>query len=157
MQKPASVMVWYGGASVPLCLHGWSAYMWKYTIDAEAYVGILRVNTTTFPRIFCCQQRLLQRNSMSISAGQCQASFCTWVTTEWLRRHRCVCLDRPACSPDLSPIENVWRIMKRRIRQRRPQTVEQLKSCIHQEWAKIQFAKLQQLISSVPKWLQSVN
>ena len=46
--------------------------------------------------------------------------------------------------------------MKKRIRKRRPQTVEQLKSCIHQEWAKIKLAKLQQWISSVPKRLQSV-
>ena len=61
-------------------------------------------------------------------------------------------LDWPACSPDLSPIENVCRIMKRRIRW----TVEQLKSCIHQEWTKIPLAKRQQLISSVPKRLQSV-
>lgn len=36
-------------------------------------------------------------------------------------------LNRPACSPDLSPIENVWRIMKHKIWSRRPQTVEQLK------------------------------
>ena len=34
--------------------------------------------------------------------------------------------------------------------------VEQLKSCIHQEWAKVPLAKQQKFISSVPKRLQSV-
>ena len=61
----------------------------------------------------------------------------------------------PACIPNLSPIGNVWRIMKRRIRQKQPQTVEQLKSCIHHGWEKNPLAKLQRLISSVPKRLQS--
>ena len=78
------------------------------------------------------------------------------VITAWLRRHRVRVLDWLYCSPDRSSIENVWRIMKRRIRQWRPRTAEQLKSCIDQEWAKIPLAKLQQLISSVPKRLQSV-
>ena len=60
---------WYGGASVPTA---WYTYLHicEGTIDAEAYVGNLErhaaVKTTTFPR-----------NSMSISAGQCHASFCT--------------------------------------------------------------------------------
>ncbi|KAI3351324.1 hypothetical protein L3Q82_005868 [Scortum barcoo] len=57
----------------------------------------------------------------------------------------------------LSPIENVWRIMKKRkIRQRRPRTVEQLKLYIKQEWERIPPTKLQQLVSSVPKRLLSV-
>lgn len=53
-------------------------------------------------------------------------------------------LDWPACSPDLSPTENVCRFMKRRIKELQPQTIEQLKSCIQHEWAKIPVTKLQQ-------------
>ena len=119
------------------------------TIDAEAYVGILeRHMLPSRRRLFPGTPCLFQQDNARPHSAR--------VTTAWLRRHRVRVLDWPACSPDLSPIENVWRIMKRRIRQRRPRTVEQLKSCIHQEWAKIPLAKLQQLISSVPKRLQSV-
>jgi len=38
-----------------------------------------------------------------------------------------------ACSPDLSPTENIWFLMKRKIRQRRSRSVEQLELYIKQE------------------------
>ena len=145
VQKPASVMVWgcisaHGMGDLHIC---------EGTIDAEAYVGILeRHMLPSRRRLFPGTPCLFQQDNARPHSAR--------VTTAWLRRHRVRVLDWPACSPDLSPIENVWCIMKRRIRQRRPRTVEQLKSCIHQEWAKIPLAKLQQLISSVPKRLQSV-
>lgn len=50
----------------------------------------------------------------------------------------------------------VWGIMKRKIRQRKPQTVQQEKSSIKQEWERISSTKLQQLESSVPRRLLSV-
>ncbi len=61
-----------------------------------------------------------------------------------------------ACSPDLSPIENVWRILKRKMRQRRPRTVAHLKTCLQEEWDKITPETLHHLVSSVPKHILSV-
>ena len=78
------------------------------------------------------------------------------VTPAWLHSKRVQVLDWPACSQDLSPLENVWHITKRKMRQRRPRTVEQLKSYIKQEWQRIPLTKLQKLVSSVPKCLLSV-
>ncbi|KAF7651236.1 hypothetical protein LDENG_00113580 [Lucifuga dentata] len=37
------------------------------------------------------------------------------ITNAWLRKKRVQVLDWPACSPDLSPTENVWHIMKHTI------------------------------------------
>ncbi len=78
------------------------------------------------------------------------------ITKSWLRRKRVRVLDWPACSPDLSPIENVWRILKRKMRQLRPRTVAHLKTCLQEEWDKITPETLHHLVSSVPKCLLSV-
>ncbi len=59
----------------------------------------------------------------------------------------------PACSPVLSPIENVWRIWSAKMRQRRPRTVAHLKTCLQEEWDKITPETLHHLVSSVPKRL----
>ena len=55
------------------------------------------------------------------------------VTTAWLC-WRVWVLNRPACSPDLSPLENIWHIIKQKICQRRLQTLQQLETYIGQEW-----------------------
>ncbi len=59
-------------------------------------------------------------------------------------------------SRSFTTIENIWRIIKRKMRQRRPKTVEQLEACIRQEWDNIPIPKLEQLVSSVPRRLQTV-
>ena len=47
--------------------------------------------------------------------------------------------DRPAQSPDLNPIENVWRIMKQYIKARAyfPGTVHQMRKAVQEEWDRL--------------------
>lgn len=65
-------------------------------------------------------------------------------------------LEWPACSSYLPLIENVWHIMKSKIRQMRPRPVEQLKLYIKQGWERTLLLKLQEWVSLVPKCLLSV-
>jgi hypothetical protein len=50
----------------------------------------------------------------------------------------------PANSPDLNPIENVWRMLKHKVAKRSPHNMTDLRQYIEEEWAGmsvVEFAK----------------
>ncbi len=145
VQKPASLMVWgcisaYGMGSL---------HVLEGTMNAERYIKLLEQHMLP-SRWFIFQGRpcvFQQDNAKPHTAA---------ITTAWLSSRRVRVLNWPACSPDLSPVENIWRIIKRKLRQRRPQTLQQLETYIRQEWDQIPTPKLQKLIILMPKRLQTV-
>ncbi len=48
-------------------------------------------------------------------------------TKSWLNDHGVGVLDWPANSPDLNPIDNLWGIVKRKMRNKRPKNADELK------------------------------
>ncbi len=145
VQKPGSVMVW-GFVSA---LGKGNLHFCDGTINAEKYIEILEHNMLPSRRhLFQGRPCIFQQDNAKPHSAH--------ITKSWLRRKRVRVLDWPACSPDLSPIENVWHILKRKMRQRRPRTVAHLKTCLQEEWDKITPETLHHLVSSVPKRLLSV-
>lgn len=63
-------------------------------------------------------------------------------------------MDWPASSPDLNPIENVWKLLKDNIQKREnfPRTVDELKASLREEWSKFNVSVLRE--ESKRYWMQ---
>lgn len=75
----------------------------------------------------------------------------------WQESRSLVKLEWPANSPDLNPIENVWRLLKDDVQLRhRPKNVEQMKAALEVAWKGIPAEKLESLVSSMPERIKAV-
>ncbi len=104
VQKPASLMVW---GCMSACGMG-SLHIWKGTINAERYIQVLEKH------MLPSRRRLFQGRPCIFQHDNARPHTAS-ITTSWLRRRRIRVLKWPACSPDLSPIGNIWRIIKRKM------------------------------------------
>ncbi|XDV44771.1 hypothetical protein PO909_013011 [Leuciscus waleckii] len=78
-------------------------------------------------------------------------------TKEWLRKKHLKVLEWPSQSPDLNPIENLWRELKVRIAQRHPRNLKDLEKVCMEECAKIPAAVCANLVKNYRKLILLVN
>ncbi|KAI4895759.1 hypothetical protein NFI96_024053, partial [Prochilodus magdalenae] len=60
-------------------------------------------------------------------------------------------LDWPSMSPDLSTIEHLWGILKRKVEERKVSNIHQLHDVVMEEWKRIPVATCEALVNSIPK------
>ncbi len=72
-------------------------------------------------------------------------------TKSWLNDHGVTVLDWPANSPDLNPTENLCGIVKRKMRDTRPNNTDDLKAAIKATWASVTPEQCHSLIASMPR------
>jgi transposase len=74
----------------------------------------------------------------------------------WKADHGVEVIDWPANSPDLNPMENVWAVLKDRLRKRRYSSLIGFKRCISEEWKKLSVEYAQNLSLSMTRRCQAV-
>jgi hypothetical protein len=77
---------------------------------------------------------------------------------KWLKEHNVIIFPHPPTSPDLSPIEPVWHILKKHIREFQPQPslYEQLCNAICEAWDQITVDEINQFMDQMSEVVDTV-
>ena len=125
IKYPQSVMVWgaMSAAGVPLCFI-------KGRVNAASYQKILEhFMLPSAEKLYEDEDFIFQHDLAPAHSAK--------TTGKWFTDHGITVLNWPANSPDLNPIENLWDIVKRKLRVTRPNTVDELKAAIEASLASI--------------------
>ena len=139
---PKRLMVWGGISAMgptPLALV-------QGNIGATKYVEILNDYFLPTARAFYGEQFTLQQDNASPHTAQS--------TRLWLGTNVPTVLDWPANSPDLSPIENLWGIIKNSVEKENAQNVAEFQRQVIEKWDTIPVDTLIHLIDSMPMRLE---
>ncbi len=140
-----SVMIWAAMSSAgvgPLCFL-------KSTVNAAIYQEILEhCMLPSADKIYGDADFIFQQDLAPAHTAK--------GTKSWFNDHGVTVLDWPANSPDLNPIENLWGIVKRKMRDTRPNNADELKATVKETWASIPPQQCHKLITSMPRQIEAV-
>jgi transposase len=77
-------------------------------------------------------------------------------TMRWFQENGIEVLDWPGNSPDLNPIENLWRQLKMEMAKDKPGNIQQLRNSITKAWYLLPVSTCRSLVKSMPRRIKSV-
>jgi transposase len=117
------------------------------TMNAIRYTNVLEVHLLPFMTIHGTS--IFQQDSAPCHKAK--------LVMDWTRNNHVQVLDWPGNSPDLNPIENLWKIMKDKVQKLDTGSIPKLTDALKNIWVKdISVDICKNLSSSMPKRLQSV-
>ncbi len=142
---PQSVMIWAAMSSAgvgPLCFL-------KSRVNAAIYQDILEhFMLPSADKLYGDADFIFQQDLAPAHTAK--------GTKSWFNDHGVTVLDWPANSPDLNPIENLSGIVKRKMRDTRPNNADDLKATVKETWASIPPQQSHKLITSMPRRTEAV-
>ncbi len=145
MKFPLSVMIWAAMSSTgvgPLCFL-------KSTVNAAIYQEILEhFMLPSTDKLYGDADFIFQQDLAHAHTAK--------GTKSWFNDHDVTVLEWPANSPDLNPKENLWGIVKRKMRDTRPNNADDLKDAIKATWASITPEQCHKLINSMSRSIDAV-
>lgn len=106
-----------------------------------------------FPLLTSCLQMLI----FIFSSIDLAPAHTAKGTKSWFNYHSVAVLDWPSNCPDLNPIGNLWAVVKRKLRDTRPNNADDLKAAIKATWASITPTHCHGLIGSMPRYILQYN
>ena len=101
------------------------------TMTSQDYQGILERNVLPSVKKLCLSRRswVLQQD--------CDPKHTAKSTQEWIRTKHWTILKWPSMSPDLNPIEHLWKELKLAVWRRHPSNLKHLEQFDQEEWANL--------------------
>ena len=153
-EKNAVPTVKHGGGSVIL----WGCFAASGTGKVEFVQG--RMNSTQYQKILADNVapsvRHLGLEPNWIFQQDNDPKHTSRSTRSWFQEHSYTVLEWPSQSPDLNPIEMLWRDLKKAVHKRSPKNLKELKSYIVEEWGKISPERCQRLVEAYQHRLLAV-
>lgn len=117
------------------------------TVNADEYLRILDDKLV----------RIMTLHNCSVFQQDGAPAHSAKKVTQWLARNRVKVLEWPGNSPDLNPIENLWMVMKRKLRAHSPSNRKDIIYWLQRIWCtEISPDYCQKLVESMPKRIRKV-
>lgn len=142
MKHPDSLMVWgafgYHGVGPLVILPK------NVTMNAERYLDLIKLNLHGC--LTECRADIFMQDGAPCHTAKIVKKYFNFIQLNYIE-------DWPGNSPDLNPIENLWALIKRKLRERDTSSLSKLEYAIRDIWTNLDSQWLRNLAESVPRRL----